>query len=80
VGESEIFDELLIGRCLLEWIEVLAMEVFYQCLLHAEDVAHRADKCRDGLKPGSTGGPPAALTGDELIAVLSQGSDQDRLE
>ena len=38
VGEVEVLDELLVGRRLVQGVEILAVQVLYQCLFQAGDV------------------------------------------
>ena len=47
VGEVELLDQLLVGRRLLEWVEVLAMEVLHQGLL--EEVVSSTSRTRAGI-------------------------------
>jgi len=61
-GEFELIDQLLVGRCLLECVEVSPVDVLDKCLFEAVDVARgRLDKDRDGLKAGPARRPPAPL-------------------
>jgi len=53
VGEFELIDQLLVGRCSSRCVEVSPVDVLDKCLFEAVDVARgRLDKDRDGLKAG----------------------------
>src|SRR6202011_2191772 len=51
-----------------------------QGLLQAERIRDRADERGDRLQAGPAGRPPAPLAGNQLVAVVAQGPDQDRLQ
>ena len=71
MGQPELVNELLIGRRLLQRVEVLAVKVLDQRLLEAGDVPGVGlYEYRDGLQPGAACGAPAALPGDQLVALL----------
>ncbi len=80
VGEPEVVDQLLVAGCLVEGVEVLAVEVLDERLLHHGEVVGLADDGRDGVEARSMTGPPAALAGDELEPPALQRAHQDRLE
>ena len=61
--------ELLIGRRLLQDVEVLAMQVLDQGLLETLGLVGGLHQDRDGLETGPPGRPPPPLTGDELEVV-----------
>ncbi len=69
VGELELLDELLVGRRLLERVEVGAVEVLDHRLLERRGVVEHSDERRDCGEAGPAGGPPPALAGDELVPV-----------
>jgi hypothetical protein len=71
VGQPELIDELLIGRRLLQRVEVFAVEVLDQRLLETRDIAGVGlHEYRNGLQTGTTGSTPAPLPCDELVALL----------
>ncbi len=80
VGEVEVLDQLLVGGRLLERVEVLAMDVLDQGVLERGGVVDVADDGGHRREAGPLGRPPAALAGDELVAVVAEGSDEDRLQ
>jgi hypothetical protein len=80
VGQPEILDQLLVGAGLLERVEVLAMQVFDQCLLHAVDVRDVPHDGRDGGHPGALGGSPAALPRYQLVFAVRNRPHQDGLQ
>jgi hypothetical protein len=80
VGEPEVLDELLVGGGFLERVEVFPVEVLDQGLLEAGQLGAVSDDGRDGRQSSPAGGAPAALAGDELVAVVGELADQDRLE
>ena len=55
------------------------MEVLDQRLLERGGVVGLADQGRDRLEPDPAGGPPAALAGDQLVAVAAR-AHEHRLE
>ena len=71
MGQSEILDQLLVGACLLEGIEILPVQVFDQGLLDAPDVGRGPDQGGNGRQAGTTGGPPPPLPGNQLVGVLT---------
>jgi hypothetical protein len=80
MSKTEVLDELLIRGGLLKGIEVLAVQILDQSLLNAQDVADGSHQGRNRLQTGSPGGSPPAFTCDQLVAVVSQGTDKNRLE
>ncbi len=79
LGEMKLLDQPVIGVSLLDRVEVLALDVFHERPLEHLVVADGPDHDRDLRKPGPTGGPQAALSGDELEAGVGFADDQ-RLE
>ncbi len=79
VGEAEVLDELLVGRRLLEHVEVRAVDVLDQRVLERRRVVGVADQRGDVLQPDPPRRPPAALAGDQLVAVVGL-AHEHRLE
>src|SRR5204863_6666927 len=67
VGETEVFDELLVGRRLLQGVEAVAVQVLDQRLLERRGVTGLADQRGNGLQADPARRPPPALPRDELI-------------
>ena len=80
MGDAEVLDELLVGGRLFHRVEILAVQVLDQGLLHAGHVGRCSHQSRNGLEAGSTGRPPPALAGDELVLLIAQLADQDGLQ
>ena len=72
VGETELVDELLIGRSLFERVEVDPVQVLHESLLEAGHVVGPLDEDGDGLEPRPAGRPPAPLPRDQLVALDSR--------
>ena len=80
VGAAEVVEQLLVGGRLLERVELGAVQVLQQRVAQQGVVAGLPDDRRDGVEPGLLGGPPPALTHDQLVAVLTGRPDHDRLQ
>ncbi len=65
---------------LLDRVEVLADHVLDQRRLQPLGLRLVADDRRHLLEPGLLGGAPAALAGDQLVAAVGEGADQQRLD
>ena len=79
MGQREVLDQLLVGRGLLERVEVGPVDVLDERLLERGDVVALADERRHPTDPQPAGRPPAALAGDELELVTDR-PDEHRLE
>ncbi|GIU90254.1 MAG: hypothetical protein KatS3mg010_1353 [Acidimicrobiia bacterium] len=79
VREVEVLDQLLVGRRLLQRVQLLALDVLDDGLLQHRGVVGVPDDGGDRLEADPAGGPPATLAGDELegVALLP---DEHRLE
>ena len=80
MGDAEVLDELLVGGRLFHRVEILAVQVLDQGLLDTGDVGRRPHQSRNGLVAGPAGRPPPALTGDELVLLIAELTDQDGLQ
>jgi hypothetical protein len=70
VGEVEIFYQLLVGSCLFERVQVLAMQILDESPLEAGNVVSSLHHGRNRLQTRSSSGTAAALAGDQLKAVV----------
>ena len=83
MSQAEFVDELLVGPRFLQRVEVFPVEVLHQSLLEARDIARiRLHQDGDGLKTSPAGGAPAALSGNQFVALALTFdlAHQDRLE
>ena len=79
-GQAELLDQGGAGARLLDRVEVLADHVLDQRRLQALGFGLVADDRRHLLQPGLLGGAPAALAGDQLVAAVGEGADEQRLD
>ena len=79
VGEAEVLDQLLVGRRLLEHVEVRAVDVLHQRVLERRRVVGVAHQRGDVLEADPAGGAPPALARDDLVALVGL-PHQDRLQ
>lgn len=79
LGQLELLLQALQGQGFFQRVEVLALDVLDQRHGDGGFVGHFADHGRDGVQPGLLGGAPAPLTGDDLVAVVADRADHDRL-
>ncbi len=75
-----VADHAVVHRRLVEWRDVLALQVLDDRDLERRVVVDVLDEGGDGREPGDRRGAPATLTRDQLIAVRSDGTNEDRLE
>src|SRR5690606_435532 len=80
VGAVEIPQQLVVGRGLLQRVELGAVQVLQQGVQEELLVLGGPDDRRDLLQTRLTAGPPAALTHDELVLARTGLPDDDRLE
>ncbi len=73
-------DHPVVHRRFIEWRDVLALEVLDDRDLERGVVVDLLDQRRDRQQAGDLGRAPAALAGDQLVAVRSDWADEDRLE
>ena len=79
-GQAELLDQGGAGLRLLDRVEVLADHVLDQRRLQPLGLGLVADDRRHLLEPRLLGGAPAALAGDQLVAAVGEGADQQRLD
>ena len=66
--------------CLLDRIEILALEVLDECHLCHFRVVCCAEKCRNGREPCHLGGAQTPLARNELVLARADVADGDGLE
>ena len=69
LGELELGHQAVVALGLVHCVEVLALQVLYQSDRSGLGVGHLVDESGDLVKTGRTGRSPAALSGDDLVAV-----------
>src|SRR4051794_6366978 len=77
---AEILEQLLIGRRLLERVELRAVEVLKQRIPKQVLVGRVPDDGSDRLQSGFATSPPATLPHDELEPILADLANDDRLQ
>ncbi len=80
VREAEVIDQLLICRRFLEGSEILTMQVLDQRLLDRAHIVGHTNHRGNGGQPRSLRGSPPALSGNQLVGVVVEWPDEDRLE
>jgi hypothetical protein len=80
VGQTEIVDQLLESRGLFKRVKVLAVQVLHESLFEAGQIIGFPDDGRDGVESGPFGRPPPPFTRDQLVAVVPEAANEDRLE
>ena len=79
--KREVLDQLLVGGCLFQRGQVLAVQVLHQRPLDRAEVVGRANNRRDHRQAGATSSAPAAFTRDQLVgAILRAWANQYRLQ
>ncbi len=79
VRHAEQFAELLVGVSRVDRVQICPLEVFHEGELELILLAGLPNDGGDPIEPSHPGGPQAALTGDEAVAVQRLG-DQDGLQ
>ena len=74
VGDAELVEQLLVGRRLLERVELDAVDVLQQRVAQHRVVGGLADDRRDRVQAGPLARPPAALAHDELVRCRGRAS------
>ena len=80
VGEVEVLDELLVAGGFVERVQSLPVDVLDERLFQARLVVSDLDECGDRDHPGTAGRPPAPLAGDQFVIVVTDFSDEHRLQ
>ena len=80
MGGAEVVEQLLVGRGLLERVELLPVQVLDQGVPEQIVVLSLLHDGGDLGQPGPLGGTPAALAHDELIPAGPGRADHHRLE
>ncbi len=73
--ETELVQELAVGRRRLDRIEIGALEVLDESELELRAIGQLSDHGRDPLEPGELRGAKAALSSDQLVAVERLGHE-----
>ena len=71
VGDAELLQQLLVGRGLLQRVELGAVDVLQQGVAQHGVVGGVADDGRDAVEPGRRGRPQPALAHDQLVAAVA---------
>ena len=79
LGEAELLNQRRAGPGLVDRVEVLPHDVLDQRRLQPLCLVRPADDRGDGREPGFAGRAPAPLAGDELVATVGQGPNDQRL-
>ena len=77
---AELDQQLLVGRSLLQRIELDAVDVLQQRVAQEDVVAGPPDDRGDPAQPGALRRAPAPLAHDELVAPVAHLADHDRLQ
>ena len=67
VGGTEVLQELLIGRCLFQRIQLAAVEVLQQSIAEKVVIVGIANNRGDSFEPGGLHCPPSPLAHDQLV-------------
>ena len=78
--EAVFLHQHLIAPGLFGRVQVLSLEVLDQAQLHHFAVIRLNDDCRHLRQAGQLGGPPASLTGDDLVVAGGQTAHCQRLD
>ena len=77
---AELLQQLLVGRRLLQRVELDAVDVLQQGVAEHGVVGGVPDDGRHGLQAGRASRPESTLPHDELVGALAVLADDDRLE
>src|SRR3954468_16583365 len=78
-GQAEVLDQGGAGSRLLDWVEVLADHVLDQRRLQPLSFGLVADDRRNLVDSSLLRRAPATLAGNQLVAAIGKGADQQRL-
>ena len=73
-------DQCVIALCLFNRVQILPLQIFNQGQLHGLPVVRLHNDDGDLIQFRQTGGPPAALTGDDLIVPIGHFPDGQGLD
>ena len=79
LGEIEILDQLAVAERFLDWVEILALEIFDEGELENFAIVRFADEDGELGEAGDLGGAPATFTGDQFIRAVA-GTNDERLK
>ena len=71
LGQAEFVHQGLVAQGLFHAVQVLALQVLYQGQLLGLPVVGLDDHCGDLAEPRHPAGPPAPLSGDNLVVALA---------
>ena len=80
MGQFEVLDQLLVGRCFLQRRQVLAMEILHKGAFDQPEVVGVAHDRRDDREPCTLRGAPATLAGHQLVRAVPHRTNQHRLQ
>src|SRR5579883_633563 len=82
LGQGKQGDQSVVSLSLINRIEVFALEILNQSDSGGLIVVHGMRECRHFMQTGRSGGAPASLTSDNLVAPRLGGMrpDQQRLQ
>ena len=75
-----LLDQVLVGQCYLDGIEVFALNVLHQRHLHHVLVVSRAHISRNRKQARHLRGAPTSFTGDDLIGAIVHFAERDGLD
>ena len=78
--QSVLFQQVLVGKRYFHGVQVLALYVFDECHFHDILVVGRADIGGDARQPCHLRGAEAAFTGNNLVFIIGQLTQGDRLD
>jgi hypothetical protein len=74
----KVLDQLLVRRGFFECVQILAVQVLYECSLQARYIISSLHDGRYGLQPGTPSRSASSLPGDEFETVINL-AHEDRL-
>ena len=79
LGQAIFFHKDLITQRFFHRVQVLPLQILNQCQLHGGSVIGIHNHSRHFFQTSQTGCPPTALTCNDLIVAVFQGTDSQRL-
>jgi hypothetical protein len=80
VSQTEVIDELLVGASFFKGGQILAVQVFNQCLFNRCHIVGRLHNRRNRGQASLLGRSPTPLTGNQLIRTVRQLPNQKGLQ